>query len=235
MFPKRRRTIAAIFGVVVALSAVPARAALITVDWDVVPHDDRELVFDDSPYYDCSGSRYPDRLCRSLWDTGLTLEATRFSFYDDKWFDGYGIGEWESSIFGGVQRIRPECKAGLSPCFDSFTPQTLRIAGLSYDRSPSPNLFVLSSRGGLVKLPSLSGLASVDFVGGAWQDLTWIEVGFYLPEICETDPGNVVCMPHTEKALIVEDLTFAAVPEPGLLSLLAAGALGIGVRRRYRA
>lgn len=235
MFPKRRRTIAAIFGVVVALSAVPARAALITVDWDVVPHDNTEIQFGDSPHYDCSGSHYADRLCHSLWDTGLTLEATRFSFYDDKWFDGYGIGERESSILQGVQRIRPECKAGLSPCFDSFTPQTLRIAGLSYDRSPSPNLFVLSSRGGLVKLPSLSGLASVDFVGGAWQDLAWIEVGFYLPEICETDPFEVGCDPGTEKALLIEDLTFAAVPEPGLLSLLAAGALGIGVRRRYRA
>lgn len=234
MFPKRRRSIAAIFGVIVALSAAPARADVFTVDWDVVPHDNTDIQYGDSPRYDCSGNFYTARFCSSLWDTGLTLEATLFSFYDDKWVDSFGVAEQESSIGGGVQRIRPECKAGLSPCFDSFTPQTLRITGVSM-APPSPNLFVISSRGGLVKLPSINGLASIDFVGAAWQDLAWIEVGFYIPDICLTDPFDDSCNLNVEKALIVEDLTFAAAPEPGLLALLAAGALGVGVRRRSRA
>jgi hypothetical protein len=54
---------------------------------------------------------------------------------------------------------------------DSFTPDTLRIVGLS-SLGPDPNIFVLSSKGGLVKLPSLSGLASIDLSGSEWTDLS---------------------------------------------------------------
>jgi hypothetical protein len=221
---------AALVALVVALWAAPAHASLFTVDWDVVPHDARELAFDDSPYYECTGVFYTGRLCQSLWDTGLTLEATLFSFYDDKWFDGFGIGDTD---FGGaVQRIRPECKDGLSPCFDVFTPTTLTISGLS-NGGPLPNLFITSSKGGLLRAPSAGYLTSLDLSGSSWQDIEWLEVGFYLPEICDgEDPPEDVCTPYTEKALLIEELEFEAVPEPALVSLLATGILAAAVRRR---
>ena len=215
-----------------------AHAAPIVVDWDVVPHDNTEIHFGDSQHYDCEGSTYTARLCHSLWDEGLTLEAVTFSFYDDKWFDGFGFGEPESSIDqgDGVQRITPECKAGLDPCFDSFSPLTLRIDGAA-NLGPLPNLFVISSRGGLEKAASVNGVVTFNFAGSAWQDLDWIEVGFYLPEICEgNDPPRDICGTDTEKALVIQDLTFDAnaVPEPALIWLLSAGAAVLGVRRRYR-
>ena len=80
---------------------------------------------------------------------------------------------------------------------------------------------------------------SFNFAGSDWQNLDWIEVGFYLPQICEDDPPEgteTLCSGNYEKALEIQDLTFeaVAVPEPALLSLIAAGALGAGVRRRYR-
>jgi hypothetical protein len=227
-----RHSIAALVALVVALWAAPTHASMFTVDWDVVPHDDQELAFDDSPYYQCSGVFYTARLCQSLWDTGLTLEATLFSFYDDKWFDGYGIGD--TDFTDTVQRIRPECKTGLTPCFDVFTPTTLTISGDS-NGAPLPNLFVTSSKGGLLLAPSAGYLTALDFSGSAWQDIQWLEVGFYLPEICDgEDPPDDVCTPYTEKALVIETLQFEAVPEPALVSLLATGALALAVRRRRR-
>lgn len=231
MSPKPRHSIAAILALVVGLWAPTARAAVFTVDWDVVPHEDGELAFDGSPYYQCSGVIYTTRLCQSLWDTGLTLEATLFSFYDDKWFDGFGIGD--TDFTDTVQRIRPECKPGLTPCFDVFTPTTLRISGHS-DGGPLPNLFVTSSKGGLLLAPSAGFLTSLDLSGDAWQDIQWLDVGFYLPGICDEGdpPDDQICNPGTEKALVIEDLRFEAVPEPALVWLLAAGALSVGVRRR---
>jgi len=231
MSPRPRHSIAAIAGLAVALWAAPAHAGLFTVDWDVVPHDDQELAFDNSPYYDCSGVSYTARLCQSLWDTGLTLEATLFSFYDDKWFDGYGFGD--TSFDDAVQRIRPECKTGLAPCFDVFTPVTLRISGYT-NSSQLPNLFVTSSKGGLLLAPSADYLTSLDFVGSAWQGIEWLEVGFYLPAVCDDEdpPDDDVCDPDTEKALVIEDLQFEAVPEPALLSLLVAAGLVAARRRR---
>lgn len=239
----RSRVVTLIAGVIVScLGISTVMAAPTTADWDVVPHEPHETAFDNSPYYQCEGVFYSARYCQWLWDTGLTLEETLFSFYDDKWFDGYGLGEPESFIFSGVQRIRPECKTGLGPCFDSFTPVTLGMWG-EFNSGIPPNLFVISSRGGLVKLPSQSGLALVDFVGDAWHDLAWIEVGFYLPEICEEDtpPDNEpICDPYTEKALVVDHLTFEghAVPEPALTALLgtaiaaAIGRRAVTARRR---
>jgi hypothetical protein len=234
MSPNPRHSIAALVALVVALWAAPANASLFTVDWDVVPHDDQELAFDVSPYYECTGVSYTARLCQSLWDTGLTLEATFFSFYDDKWFDGVGYGD--TTFTDPVQRIRPECKPGLTPCFDVFSPLTLTISGHSNGlEAPLPNLFVASSKGGLVLAPSAGYLTSLDFTGSAWQDIEWLDVGFYLPGICDgeeppDDPD--VCDTSTEKALVIEDLEFEAVPEPALVSLLAAGALAFAVRRR---
>jgi hypothetical protein len=234
MSPKPRHSIAALAALVIAMWAAPAHASVITVDWDVVPHDDQELAFDDSPYYQCSGVSYSTRLCQSLWDTGLALDATSFSFYDDKFVDGYGVGEDEANIGPGLpggQRISPECKSGLSPCFDSFTPDTLRIVGLS-SLGPDPNIFVLSSKGGLVKLPSLFGLASISLSGSEWTDLSWLEIGFYIAGDCE----DAECETATEKAFWVEDLSFEghSVPEPSLIVLIGAGIGAVG-RRRYQA
>jgi len=237
MAPKPRRSIPALLALVVALSATPARADLFTVDWDVVPHDNTVIQHGDSPFYDCDGSQYENRLCYSLWDTGLALERVLFSFYDDRFYDGYGSGDTSGeSVFA----IAPVCKAGLSPCFDLFTPVTLRISGLSMSVETAPNLFVLSSRGGRIDLPSQDGQATINFVGlgSEWENLGSLELGFYLPAECDDaePPEDVICSPETEKGLAVDDLTFEAdaVPEPALLSLLAAGALGVGVRRRYR-
>ena len=74
MSSQTRHSIAAILALVVGLWAAPAYADLFTVDWDVVPHEERELFYDDSPFYDCNGSHYANRLCSSLWDTGLALD-----------------------------------------------------------------------------------------------------------------------------------------------------------------
>ena len=234
MSPKPRHSIAALVALVVALWAAPTHAALITVDWDVVPHDHGPITFGESPYYECDGSSYGTSLCYSLWDEGLELGRITWSFYDDKFVDGYGIGEDEGDIgpgLAGGQRISPVCKSGLSPCFDSFTPDTLRIVGLS-SLGPDPNIFVLSSKGGLVKLPSLSGLASIGLSGSQWTDLDWLEIGFYIAGDCEERE----CETDTEKAFWVEDLSFEghSVPEPSLIVLIGAGIGAVG-RRRYRA
>ena len=114
-----------------------------------------------------------------------------------------------------------------------FTPLTLRISGFS-DGAPLPNLFVTSSKGGLLLVPSADYLTSLDFAGNAWQEIEWLDVGFYLPQVCDEEepPDEQACNPDTEKALVIEDLRFEAVPEPALLSLLVAGALSVAVRRR---
>jgi hypothetical protein len=136
----------------------------------------------------------------------------------------------------GVQRIRPDCKPGLAPCFDTFTPLTLTIAG-HWNAGPPPNLFFVSSLGGLIRAPSVDGIVSIDFAGPLWQGIESFEVGFYLPDICDSDDPpdhQQICDPYTEKALVIQDLSFNAVPEPALVWLLSAGGLGLGVRRRYR-
>ena len=231
------RTLAAAF-LLALFCATPARADLITVDWDVTPHEEGELAFDDSPYYQCHGANYPYRLCDWLWQGGLGIDGDiHYDFFEDTWLDGYGKGENESWLmplpgFAAVL-ISPECKPGLGPCFDLFTPKRMRIWGAE-DQGPSPNLFIISSGGGLLKFPSLGGNAplSIDFFGDEWRNLSWLGYGFYLPDVCESDdPPLDVCDPNTEKALILEDLTFEPVPEPAVMWLLAAGALSVAVRR----
>ena len=224
--------LAAIAVCAVLLNVVPASAGVMTVDWDVVPHDDQELEPGDSDRHDCVGAYYSLRDCSWLWDGGLALEATGFSFYDDKWVDLYGIDDGNT-----VQRIHPECVAGRKPCFDLFTPVTLRISGYE-DSGVDPNIFLVSSRGGLELLPSLSGTALVDFSGAAWQDLAWIDIGVYFPDECrsgEPPEDEDVCDPATERALVVEELTFQPVPdvpEPAIPALLAVAALAVRLRRR---
>jgi hypothetical protein len=234
MAPKPRHSIAAILALVVGLWAAPAHAGLITVDWDVAPHDDSSITYGDSPYYECHGSRYANRLCNWLWQDGLELGEAYWSFYDDRFFDLVGYDE------GPVWYISPVCKADLAPCFDLFTPVTLRIDGASL--GAAVNLYIASSRGGFRQMPEidlLNGPAVINFSGDEWKALSFLEIGVYQPDECRDlgefpeDPPHA-CVLDQEHALVIEDLTFSPVPEPGLLSLVAAGLLGAAVRRRSR-
>ena len=234
MFSQARHSIAAILALVVALWAAPAHAGLMTVDWDVVPHDHTSITYGDSPYYDCHGSTYTNRLCDWLWQDGLELGKAYWSFYDDRFFDLVGYDE------GPVWNISPTCKADLAPCFDLFTPVSLRIEAVSL--GAAVNLYIASSRGGFIQMPEidlLNGPAVINFSGDEWKGLTFLEIGVYKPDECldlgefPEDPPHA-CVFDQEHALVIEDLTFSPVPEPGLLSLLAAGVLGVAVRRRSR-
>ena len=220
---------------VVGLWAAPAHADLITVDWDVVPHAPGEIGLDETPYYVCSGITYGNRSCYSLWEQGLELGAVLFSFYDDKFYDGTGSDEFEPFFEGdGVFRISPVCKSGLAPCFDTFTPVTLEINGATNGIEAGwPNLFILSSRGGLVKLPGGNG--PVNFSGSEWEDLSWLEIGFFKPAECFEHEDEFECRDR-EQGASVESLTFEAhaVPEPSLIVLIGAGLGAIG-RRKYHA
>ena len=213
-----------------------AAAAPVTVDWNVVPPGVGELP--ETPFYSCNGGIPTARLCQYLWEGGLEMAGTPFSFYDDKWVDGFGLDALESEIPGGglALEIRPRCELGLAPCFDQFTPTQLQLTGHT-DRI-APNLFVLSSRGGLITLPSVTGLEVLNLVGPLWEDISWIQFGFYQPEACASNdpPNDGSCEAH-EQALTVESLTFdavpLAVPEPAA-AVMAAAALCAVLRRRAR-
>lgn len=215
---------------VASLWGASAHADPITVDWDVVPHEHHDTSDDHSPYYECVGTDFTNRRCHSLWDTGLALEAVLHSFYDDKFFDLVGF-EW-----GDVWRIRPVCKPTLGPCFDLFTPVTLRMDGPSM--GAAVNLSITSSRGGIIRIPEIDLLphgAVVEFSGDEWADLEWLQIGVYIPDECESagfpDEPHACDFGH-EHALQLRELTFEPVPEPPIVWLLGAAAAGFGARSR---
>ena len=245
MSSQTRHSIAAILALVVGLWAVPARAELITVDWDVVPHEAGQTDDDNSPFYQCFGIQWTNRTCQFLWEQGLELGRGQFyPLYDDKFLDSTGLEDDEpfSGPFfpsSGLLKITPVCKSGLEPCFDSFTPVALRV----FRSGPhAANLFVVSSRGGLVKVPSLDNPNddAIALSGSEWENIAWLSIGIYRPDVCDEDP-ELDC-PSTETAITVDYLTFsghpAAVPEPALAALIgtaitaALGRRGISVRRR---
>ncbi len=166
----------------------------------------------------------------------MALNAVYFSFYDDKWFDGFGIGVPETDLpADGVQEITPRCEPGLAPCFGAFTPVAMELRGETF--FGPPNLFLVSSRGGLLKFPSANGLQTIDFSGTLWERITWIQVGFYIPAACGdlVPPEDLNCSLNQEKALTVESLTFRPIPEPAALGLLAVGLIGLIRHRRAAA
>jgi len=220
---------------VIGCGLLPSRVSAdpLTVTWDVVPREDGEL--DDTPYYSCTGSEWPERRCQYLWEQGVELYAVGALFYDDKWFDGEGFGDPAEGVMG----VRPRCEPALAPCFDTFTPTRLELDGFS-EGGPGPNLFVQSSRGGVVKLPGVERPTVVDFTGSQWLSIEWLEVGFYLPAECEwvDPPVDVNCDAGDFKAFVIDSLTFEpdveSVPEPSLIVLLATGLVGLVGRRRAR-
>ncbi|MGE0592364.1 MAG: hypothetical protein AB7G23_19035 [Vicinamibacterales bacterium] len=226
--------VAVVAAFVVGLVGGSVDAATLTATWNVVPRVNGEL--EPSPAYDCSGEIRFERNCQSLWENGLELYAVHFSFYDDKWVDGYGVGEVGP---GGstVQGIRPRCEPTLRPCFPAFSPRQLVLEGAAMTslHSGYPNFFIVSSRGGLVALPDVHGLATVNFQGAEWRRLAWMEIGFYLPLACAdaAPPDDVLCEAG-ERALIVQELTYDSVPEPALASLVAVGVLVGLLRPRLR-
>ncbi len=229
--------VAVVAAFAVWLLGASAEAATLTATWNVVPRVNGEL--EPSPAYDCTGEVRFERSCSALWENGLELYAVFFSFYDDNWVDGYGLGEPESSLptGGTAQGIRPRCEPTLRPCFAEFSPRQFVLEGAADPRGDSgyPNFFIVSSRGGLVKLPSVRGLATVNFQGSEWERLAWMEIGFYLPAACEdADPPDDAFCEAGERALIVQELTYDTVPEPALASLVAVGVLGGLLRLRRR-
>jgi hypothetical protein len=236
-FVATRRILASTAFVGAWLWAAPVRADTITVDWDVVPHEDGEL--EPTPYYDCRGDSFGGRRCEYLWEEGIELHGVNSRIYEDKFFDGEGGSfNFESALstfaYGDVE-IRPRCEAQLAPCFDEFSPLQLDLGGLFHHIPPA--LFITSSRGGLRKFPSVDGVIAIDFHGSQWEKLEWLQIGFYLPAACEEDPAE--CSVLFANGFVVDSLTFRPVPEdlpvpePTLIGLLGVGVVGL-VRRATR-
>ena len=151
--------------------------------------------------------------------------------YDDKWFEDLGPGTPESElpVSHAVADILPRCEPGLARCFEAFTPLRLELQG--HSMSSAPNLFVMSSRGGLIKIPPhADGFAVVDFQGVEWERLARLQVGIFNPTACEAEEPPWYCErgPH---AFTVESLSFRPIPEPALVALLGTGVIGLVGRR----
>jgi len=219
------------------LWTAPAGAAAITVDWDVVPHADGFLD-EATPSYECYGEFYAGRFCRYLWQSGLELfdDGVGVALYDDRFVDATYHDIPESEIPGEGIEVRPRCESTLAPCFDVFTPLTLQLWAGAIDSFPV-NVFVTSSRGGVVKLPDVDGRApvTITFSGAEWTDVDSLFIGMYRPAFCEgqTWPDIDPACKGRVLGFYVDSLTFDAdVPEPGAVALLASGLFA--VVRRYR-
>jgi hypothetical protein len=219
------------------LSAVlwtaPATAAPFTVTWDFGFSNPFEVPAT-TPFYDCSAGWGAGGLkCHWLWEQGLEISsATGVPMYGDggPFYDAAGHDlPFESEIplgaGAGLLKIVPECRAGLEPCFDTFTP--LNISASVFFSNARGGVFFTSSRGGLVTAPN--GVAT--FTGPEWTDIEWIYVGLYLADEC----GDILsdCRGF-ERGLDINRLTFDAVPIPEPASVLLLGPALLALVRRYR-
>jgi hypothetical protein len=173
-----------VFGAMTLMSlsfwASPAAADLITVDWKVLPAFVEEA--DGSPFYHCNDApgHYDDLQCSYLWQHGLELVGDGVLLFGDKWFDGFRAGavpEGElSPLAGDAALIRPRCEPAFAPCFDTFTPTRLEMDAFTIE-APKTNLFIISSRGAIRKVPSVDGTVIINFGGDEWTAIEWMRIG----------------------------------------------------------
>jgi hypothetical protein len=232
------RTARLLLTIAAVLCTSTASADVITIDWDVVPAD----IVDPNgfPYYECDGPGSRSLVkCDYHWDQGLELLSPEVRLYGDKWFDGFEAGAVPESALasdaGNAMRIQPSCRPGFAPCLDAFVPLQL-ILGVHVLDFPG-NVFVASSAGDILKLPSLADQTyAIAFPLSMQEPIAWLRVGFYHPAACEDgDPSNdadLDCGP-AERALTVEQFTFA-VPEPGVALLVGVVGSVAALRARRR-
>jgi hypothetical protein len=232
----RRAPAVLIAAAAVTLWASTTTASVIAVDWNVVP---QQIVDPDGfPFYKCDSPGASEGVkCDYHWEEGIELISPEIRLYGDKWFDGFEAGAVPENDLtpeaGNAMRIQPSCKPAFAPCFGSFVPLqlTLDVALLDFPG----NVFISSSAGDILKLPSLADdVYTIDFPNQMKQPVSWLRIGFYHPAACETpDPPEDLDCGTADRALIVQQFTFA-VPEPGAVALFSLTAAICGARRLRR-
>lgn len=225
------------------LFALPAGAAPLTATWRVVPHTQPPVLPDPSPRYDCDLWAAGGLICEFLWDEGLELRSeTGLPLYGDgePFYDAFGFDppfKSDISPFDQLLSISSSCRAGLEPCFDTFTPRGLTVS-LFAEAIPA-GLFVISSKGGLVTVPGPGAGQSlaVSFSGDKWTDVTAIGIGLFLPNSCGGPEDRGRCNESGELNLTVDELRFdvGPVPEPATALLFGAGLIAALRRSRSKA
>ena len=184
-----------------------------------------------SPFYDCPGWAGGGLICQWIWDQGLEVSSlTALPMYGDDgpFYDALGTPLPVGPGGGYVLGIRVNCRPGLEPCINTFTPRSIDV-DLENQRG-AVRISFLSSQGGLVT----AGPGLVNFVGAEWTDITSIWIGLFRPDECGDPDTELDCTRDGELGLYVRSLTFdaTAVPEPASVLLMCTGLLA--VLRRYR-